>query len=498
MSSVGLERFMRELSNKTKMENIMKLLRYLLPLVLAVGFTSSTIYAYDERGQDNTRFDEELNQRDFDALREFVNSKRTIDTNEKGGNLVIAGDVRTEWRHLNERYRHKDLRGGKNVDNFGIKLSRNDFDIEFNLRFDYYCDKAWAIAHLQFDNSAGVDDNERDPETQKNEVADGNGLVFDTIHDRNGDPCGYHGSGTCEDICLKKAYIGYNICNDCGTRFDIEIGRRNLYNVFDSQVQFLSRFDGILLKYSSNWECVADWYWNLAGFVVDERSNHFAWVTEVGFLNICDTCIDFKYSFIDWKKNGSNRYFCHNPRGFKFMNSQWTLAYHLGDDCFCGVQTKIFGAVVWNHYNHKNRRDCFRGFNGSGSGSGSDSVSCEEDDRHHHHKNRNIAGYVGVRFGDVCSEGDWALEVQWQYVGAHSIPDNDVSGIGTGNVLDWSFTADGRGNVNYQGVRVEGLYALTDNLTIDSMFEYSRSIDSHIGGGKRSYSKFEIEAIYAF
>jgi hypothetical protein len=513
------------------MENNMKLFRYLLPLAVAVGFASATTFAAEE--QDTSRFQEELNERDFDALRDFLTTKRTIDVAEKSCNLAISGDVRTEWRHLNERCRRERLRGRHAHDRFGLPISRNDFDIEFNLRFDYVCDRAWGVAHLQFDNSAGVDDNghpccrvEDRRERRKERRKEGeeerhchhhkhkkehhrgelkedkearrrhhrerhNCCRLEEVRNRHEghrccpdrdcyeDPEGYHGSGRCNDICLKKAYMGYNVCCEGCTRFDVEIGRRNLYNVFDSQIQFLSRFDGILLRYSSSWECFADWYLNLAGFVVDERVNHFAWVTELAFINIFDAGFDFKYSFIDWRKNGRNRCWEHNPRGFRFENSQFLLAYNVNPEMLCTPAT-IYGAFLWNHGARR-----FRHFDHEGN-------------RRTHHKRKNIGWYVGFTIGEVVQECDWAFDFQYQVVEAQAVPDEDVSGIGRGNVLDESFTSCARrGNTNYKGWRLEGLYALTDNLTLDSILEWSRAQDNTIGG-RHHYSKFEIEAIYAF
>lgn len=461
----------------------MKLLRYLLPMVVALGFTSAAIYANPFQ-QDRSRFDIDLNNRDFDALKDFINTKRTIDVEEKATNLTISGDVRTEWRHLTEKKKGHSLRGGhahtEALPGFprGLPISRNDFDVEFNLRFDYVCERAWAVAHLQFDNSCGVDDNKYPAEPVKPP-----GGRFD--------PQGYHGSGTRGDINLKRAYWGYNICCECGSRFDIEIGRRPLYTIFDSHIQYLSRFDGILLKYSSSFDCFGKWYWNTGAFVVDERVNHFAYITELGFLNICDTGIDFKYSFIHWNKNGINRCWEHNPKGFRFNNSQFTLYYNFNPEMLC-MPAQVYGAFLVNHsgrYRLPKRV-------------GEDSSSSSEK-RKSLDWNDNVGWYVGFKVGNVVKEGDWAFEAQYQYVGARACPDNDVSGIGRGNVQDDSFTGFdnnlplNRGNTNYKGFKFEGLYALTDNLTIDSILEFSRAAKSSIGGRHR-YSKFEIEAIYAF
>ena len=99
--------------------------------------------------------------------------------------------------------------------------------------------------------------------------------------------------------------------------------------------------------------------------------------------------------------------------------------------------------------------------------------------------------------GDVEKEGDWALEIQYQYVEALAVPDKDMSGIGRGNVLNNTFTSKQRGNTNFRGWRIQGLYAITDNINIDGMIEASKAINPRLGG-RHTYSKVEIETIYAF
>ncbi len=448
----------------------MKLVRCLLALSVIIGLCATGVVLADE--QDSSHFDAELNERDFDALREFLKARKAVDVAENTSNLVISGDVRAEWRHLDETCRGQRLRGHGCVGTSGKPISRNDFDVELNLYFIYTCDRTWALAQVRYDNSAGVDDNGHPcgPVGSKKKKGE---CCVDTARRCVGDPEGYHGSGNCGDLCLKKAYMGYNLYTDGVARIDVELGRRgNLYNVFESNIQFLSRFDGLLLKYDSSWECVADWYIHAAGFVVDEKVNHFAWITEVGFLNIADTDIDFKYSFIDWEKHGINRCFARNPAGFRFLNSQFTLAYNINPDVI-GVPVKVYGAFLVNHAAHKLHLK-------------------------HVHSRQNLGWYCGVLFGKVIKENDWALEIQYQVVQAQAVPDGDVGGIGRGNVLDESFTTcSRRGNTNYQGWKVEGLYAITDNLTVDSIVEWSKAYDTHIGG-THTYSKFELETIYAF
>ncbi len=435
----------------------MKLLKYLLLVVAVSTFVSPAVYAECDESGDVTHYEKELDERDWSALYDYINTKRTINVQEKACNLTISGDVRSEWRHMRENLAGRVVRV-----NGGELPSRNDIDIEFNLRFDYVHDRAWAVAHLDFDNSAGNWNDRKCIET-----IDG----IDVSYRED-----IHGSGVGCDISLKKAYMGYNVCCDGCTRFDIELGRRNLFNVFDSEVQFLSRFDGILFKYSSCSECLGDWYVNAAGFVVDYRSNHYAWIVEAGLLNLLDTGFDVKYSFIEWKKHGENVCGVKNPKGAQFEVSQFTVAYHLDPEFLC-MPAKAFGAVLFNS-----------AASPLGITSATDFI---------HSQNDNLGWYAGLQIGEVVYEGDWAVKAQYQYVQALAVPDFDVSGIGSGNALGYSIPGNGVGNTNYKGWRIEGLYALTDNITIDTRIQWSRQIKSSYVG-THHYSEYRIQAIYAF
>lgn len=418
----------------------MKFLRNLLPIVIGALSLATTLFAQETR------------ERDFEAVHEYLNSKRTMDLIEKGHNLTISGDIRTEWRHLTERENGVRRRGGSIVDADGIPIGRNEFDIEFNLYFDYVCDRAWGVVWLEFDNPAGVEQNnvacKIDPEQ-----------------------CG--GSGRCDFLCLQKAYMGYNLCCDGETRIDVELGRRPLWTVFDSRIQFQARFDGLLFKYSSSFDCWGDFYAWVGGFLVDEKVNWFGAITEIGLLNIADWGVDFKYSFINWPKIGGGKNRCgeRNPRGWEFRNSQWLLAYNINPELLCNTPAKLYGAVLWNHSARKHTftRD----------------------------RKEGLAWYAGIIIGEVFQEGDWSLDINYQVVQAQAIPDCDLSGIGRGNVRNESFTSDLRGNGNYKGWRFEGLYALTDNLSFDASMEWSRANNARIGN-RHSFSQFELEAIYAF
>jgi hypothetical protein len=465
-------------------------------LAIAFLFIANVAYA-QTNNQSANQADQALynnDERDFDALREFIRTKREIPLEEKDNDMSISGDVRFEWRHLTETADHKNLRGGSATRD-GKPVSRNDWDVEFNLRFDYVNDRTWAVAHLGYDNSAGVDDS-------------GNSC--------SEDPEGYHGSGTCDGICLKKAYFGYRLCDDGRSQLEVEIGRRNLYNVFDSRIQFDSRFDGILLQYKSECCGIGKWYWSAAGFIIDERVNHFGWVTEIGVMDICNTGFDFKYSLIDWQKRGKNRCNEENPDGMRFLNSQWTTQYTFTPD-FLRKKTVIFGAFLINHlgahgHYYGNPRAVVENVP-TPQCSEDGTVTCGFVPKTHYEadrftaKNQNKGWYTGFRVGKVDKEGDWSFEAMYQYVQAFAIPDEDVSGIGRGNVNNTSITARipknpqfllvGQGNTNFKGWRFEGLYAITDELTLDTILEFTQSVKSSIGGS-HNYSKFEIETVYAF
>lgn len=442
----------------------MKLLKYFLPFVIIIGISNYT-FAQDE----DDRHDKELNDRDLQSLRTFVNEKRSIDLEEKAQNLTISGDVRTEWRHINERFLGRSLRGGHAKDCKCIPLSHNDFDIECNLRFDYSAEKAWAYAHLQYDNSAGID--RVDCSCVANDCEDSEENCARSSRSRLGCTRNFfHGSGTCDSICLKRAYIGYDLYTDCNGSLELEIGRQMLYDVFESEIEFNNRMDGIVLWYESKWEHVADWYVQVAGFLVDERTNHFAYAAEWAFFNIYDTGFDVKYSFIDWRKHGRDRCGTRDPRGFQFADSQGIITYHLDPETF-SLPIEVYGAVLYNHL----APDAVR-----------------ENDRRHSNRQRRWGYYAGVTFGEVEYEGDWSIDIQYQYVEKYAVAFDDQGGIGLGNVRD---DCCGRfPTTGYKGWRLDGLYAFTDNLTLQTIIEWSKSIQRT----RHSYSKVELEAVYAF
>lgn len=397
-----------------------------------------------------SNFEQALDEKDWDALYDYINTKRTINVQEKSCNLTISGDIRAQWRNRLEGNRKKIFRI---IDKDGRKryFGNNKYNIEFSLKFDYVCEDVWAVGQIQFDGSGGVFND----------------------HSCWTDPEGMHGSGTngCPEI--KKAYIGYNAYCNKETRFDIEIGRRRLYQVFESEVQFLSNFDGILLKYSSCDDCLGDWYVRAAGFVVDARSDHYAYLLETGVYDICETGFDLKYSFVDWSKCGKNLCKKKDPLGSRYQVSQATVAYCFDAPCL-DVPAKLFAAGLCNHADAR-----------------LDRIDMDQKCKDRWQKER-FAWYAGITLGEVVKQGDWAFTGQYQWVQARSIPDDDVSGIGNGNCWNNFFT-----NTNFKGVRLQALYALKDNLTLDLRAEGSDPI-SKCFDGEHPYRQVRCAVIYAF
>lgn len=496
----------------------MKLFKYLLPFII-IGSTIPAVYA--QRFGQETAFDRTLRTRDDQPVREFIESKENIDVREKSKNLEISGDVRFEWcsiqekgialyeteeeeyggeygeekvpaKRLRENYRY--LRGGNHVDHKGIPISVNDFDVEFNLKIKYIYENSWAKAHLQFDNPCGI--RGRNDCFGESPVFNKNGSRVNGKVPRDS-RFAMKGSGDAFAVNLKRAYIGYNPYADGAHRLDIELGRQKLNDIFESEVQFSSRFDGALMRFASSYDEVFDWYVTGAGFVLDERVNYFGWAVEFGLIDICDTGFDVRYNFIDWVKRGKNRCFIDNPLGTKFQNSQISLTYTFSQ-CMFGkeIPIELYGGFL---VNHAAKKTVFT-----------------------HNKKKNLAWYSGVYIGNVDKKGDWSIDIEYIAVQAQAVSDYDVGSIGRGNIydessldiLDEKFVHENssssgkpssgiigyyprRGNANFVGGRFEFLYAITDNLSIDLSCQYSQQEDRRIGGPHR-YRDFEIEAIYAF
>lgn len=452
------------------------ILKYLIGATALMIIGMTTVHG-DTGSDGKSRFSSELEESDMEILNDFINSKRKIPLIDKSKKLKISGEVHTEWNYYTEKidgenvrvytFREQEVINDEVFDpGDTLAIGPNDFDIQCDLFVDWDTERTWARMHLRFDNSAGVDDN---------------GL------DKRIDPQGYHGSGECGRLCLREAYVGYEIFKCGDHRFTVELGRRgNIYKAFYSEIQFSSRLDGIILKYSGKWKNFTDWYVQWAGFVVDERATQYAWAAEMGLINMLNSGLDFKYSFIDWQKFGKNRYFVKHPLGFRFRVSQFSLIYRVSPKFLCGHPLQVFGGFLVNH-----------------TPSGRTFVDASKDQAVYKPRlkyigrHQNLGGFFGVQFRDLFHEGDWMFKALVAFCEAQCIPDNDVRNIGTGNFLRDSFTSDGRGNTNWKGYAFKFGYAITDNWVIETQYDHSWSIDNQIAG-THGFTRYCLETTYSF
>jgi len=423
----------------------MSVLKYLLPTVAVAVTVASSGFAQSM-------------ERDTEALSEFAKQKRSVSLRDIGGDLSLSGQVRFEYQNVSETANGAVKRGS------GSGVANHSFDAEVNLMLDYRTDNTWAAVKLEFDNNAGSTASAGDTSI---------------------------GSGGDSSCRLERAYVGYNVFEEDTARFDLEVGRRKLYDIFDSKVQFAGTMDGVLLKYANSFQSVGDFYANGGTWIVDDVVDHYAWAVEMGLMDMVDTGLYMKYSYISWDKGGVDRT-GNKPgqllgqanvagmgRWWESRNSQLTVGYKFQPEMF-RTDLNLYGAYLVNHASDKLVK--------SGN------------------KKKNKAWYVGARLGKVEYAGDWSLDLNYQSVGAQAVLDQEVAGIGRGNTAGnaWANQADNtavgsamNGAANYKGYAVEALYAVTDNWTWLMEYESSNPADKKVGG-RNSYHKFEVEAIYTF
>ena len=106
-------------------------------------------------------------------------------------------------------------------------------------------------------------------------------------------------------------------------------------------------------------------------------------------------------------------------------------------------------------------------------------------------------------------QGDWAIDANYQWVEAQAYPDFDNLGIGRGNAAGvglYTENINGSGggttqknavgNTNFKGFEIEGLYAITNNLTVQKTFRYSNTLEISMRPYEK-YRKYEMECIHA-
>ncbi|MGC1878730.1 MAG: hypothetical protein WA347_03705 [Rhabdochlamydiaceae bacterium] len=390
---------------------------------------------------------DDIDQKDVNAVREWINTKRQVTVRELGGALSISGEVRTEFQSTAEVLNGIKQRGhGAPIFNDRKDpLPTNGFDIEVNIMMDYRTDNSWGSIKLEFDNDAGID------------------------------------SGTFNKIKLERAYWGVRAIDGDTYSFDIELGRRRMSSIVDSKIEFNNFFDGIWFRYDQGYDPIGDLYLHAGVFIINENKNQFGYLGEFGILNIGGTGFYTKYSLTDWDtKDFHNKI---QNRRFDFIVSQVILGYKFLPSRLQKI-VQIYLAGLWNSAARKLK------------------IS--------NHKRANWGGYIGFSIGELKKQGDWAFDINYQVLAAQCVPDFDVQGIGLGNAANTGFYSGNirggggantrktaGGGVNYRGFQMTLDYLLTNQLNMQQSWQQSITLDDAIGPFHR-YKQYEIEFIYGF
>ncbi len=425
--------------------SFLKLRRFLslsaVSLFLASSLCGTTIEDSDD-----------IDQKDINALREWINYKRQVTIKELGGALSLAGEVRTELQATSETLDGIRQRGNgaKVPEGDDFAPPTNTYDVEVNIMLDYRTENSWSSIKLEFNNNAGI---------------------F---------------SGTLNKIKLERAYWGMRVVDTDQTTFDIELGRRHMSSIVDSKLEFGDFFDGAWFKYDQSFLSIGDFYLHAGIFLIDSNRNQYGYLGEFGLMNVGGTGFYTKYSLIDW----DTKHFSKNQKKerlkrerFSFIVSQLLFGYRFYPASLQKIVI-VYLAGLYNHAAHK--LDITK------------------------HKRANLGGYLGFTIGELKKKGDWAFDANYQVLQAQCVPDFNANGIGLGNASDNGFytksdkggdEANTRktagGNVNFRGFQLTLDWLLTNQLDFQQSWQQAITLDKHIGQFHR-YKQYEIEFIYAF
>ena len=384
---------------------------------------------------------DDIDQRDVNAVREWINTKRQVTVRELGGALSISGEVRTEFQSTGEvRDGVKQRGSGAATD-----LPQNAYDIEVNLMLDYRTEYSWGSIKLEFDNDAGII------------------------------------SGSLNKLKLERAYWGVRTIQGDTYSFDVEMGRRRMSSIVDSKLEFNNFFDGLWLRYDQSYDPIGDLYLHAGVFIINENKNQYGYLGELGILNIGGTGLYTKYSLTDWDtKNLHNS--IQNDR-YNFVVSQLIIGYkYLPSKLQKIVQFYLAG--LWNSNARKLAITHHKRANwGTYAG-----VSIGE-------LKRKGDWAFDINYQVLAAQCVPDFDVQGIGLG-----NSDNSGFFTTDVKGGG-TAQTRktagGNVNYRGFQMTLDYLLTSQLNMQQSWQQSITLDDSIGPFRR-FKQYEIEFIYGF
>ncbi|MBM3200917.1 MAG: hypothetical protein FJZ56_00745 [Chlamydiae bacterium] len=321
----------------------------------------------------------------------------------------------------------------------------NEYNIETNLMYDYRTDYTWVTIKLKYNNIMGT---------------------F---------------NGTVNKLALDRAFLGFRFLEGRTYTTDLEIGRRKLGYTFDSKVQYGTIMDGILLKFNTVIEKVGDFYLYGGPFVTNQLINQYSWVVELGGLNLFSTGLYTKLSAIDWN-TGSQKTHIETEQ-FRFFNVQSLWGYRFIPTIILPKKITLAYAAATANLAARNVVQT-------------------------NNELENWAWYAGFAIGEIRQKGDWAIDINYQWVQAQAISGFDMDGIGRGTAKPFYATVENGkivpttsknavGQCNFKGWQFELIYLISNTITISQTFKSTVTLDKNIGPDIK-YKQYRLEFIYAF
>lgn len=420
--------------------------------------------------------------RNMKSLREYVDSQRNISIFQKGGSLLIAGDVRFDMNYVQEK------RAGTNV-NKGTTIHGNayreipslSFDAKASLSLKYTAQKSFADILLKASHNTGWD-------TENYSVASG-AIPFDYDSFKP----------TKSGLKVEKALFGTDLVKDESQSLSVEVGRQRLYDLFDSRITFMQKFEGVALKYKNVFEGVARLHTTLGGMIISDRAHHYGFAGEVGLGQIADTPFGLKYAHYKISKSGNysdgspadttltRDTYKYYDKAYNYSVSHLLAYYDTSLDYMVSAPLKLYAAYAYNH----------------------DAVSRSEFGS----KKKPHAAYGGFTVGDVKMPGSGYLDVIYQYVQAESVPELDNCGAyyGMNQTGIPNVVTPTAGYTNFKGFAINGGYLATKEILLSAKFVALDEVDGGFANSTTAVSlgytaanstldfkKFEAEVAYVF
>lgn len=436
----------------------MKWLKNTSFLIAIFAMTTAALFADTSNNYANQISDllDTVDQKDLWAVREWLRTKR-VSLNNKLGELSLSGDVKAEWRYAQQSLGSQVMIGGTDAPS---GWPHNMYTIDFRMYLDYKSDKTWASIKLEFDEAAGL---------------------F---------------GGQANNLALNRANMGYHLYDDGDMRFDILVGRQRAYEIYQSQLQFNSTFDGFTSVFAVGLEGLADFSFHGGGYIFNAVQNQPVWVLQAGLYDLLDTGFYFEYAFTNWTTSTANELVENDNSGvdtylgnaaWAYRINQFILGYAFNPDVF-GIDVRLFSGLLWNSAAQANAIQ---------------RISVQNKV----HKKLNMGGWVTLQVGSVQKAGDWAFQAQWQLAQPYAVPDWDMAGIGQGNATSsgiwgpYTFSKatnfPGNGNSNFNSWEMDLLYSVTNELVLEARLRRSLSSTQSVGLSD-NYTDFRLAAIYGF